>query len=68
MSNPHSAEYPYNAETFMVKCERCNKSNRVHVTKQDGHNEPEEYTCASCGHVLGRVRASISPVTTIVDE
>lgn len=67
MSNPHSAKYPYNADTFTVECEKCNKNNRVNVTKQDGHNESEEYSCANCGHPLGRVRASIPPVTTIVD-
>lgn len=38
MSNPHSAKYPYNADTFTVECEKCNKNNRVNVTKQDGHN------------------------------
>lgn len=68
MSNPHSAEYPYNADTFTVECKKCNKSNIVSVTKQDGHNEPEEYFCANCGHVLGSVSASITPGTTIVNE
>lgn len=69
MSNSHSAEHPYIADTFTVVCKKCNKTNRVEVTKQDGHNEPEEYFCANrdCGEAFGTARASITPRTTIVD-
>ena len=67
MSNPRSAEYPYNADTFTVSCKNCNETNRVSVTQQDGHNEPEEYFCANCGHLLGAARASMTPRTNIVE-
>lgn len=67
MSNSRNAEYPYNADTFTVVCENCEETNRVDVTKQDGHNEPEEYFCANCGHRLGTARASITPRTTIME-
>lgn len=66
MTNPQSANYPYNSDVFTVVCERCEKTNEVNVVKQDGHNEPEEFSCAECGFELGKVRASVPPRTRIV--
>ena len=57
---------PYGADDFEVECPKCHRTNHVEVTKQDGHNEPEEYACAGCGHQLGKVRASLSPTVTLV--
>ncbi len=68
MSNPYSAAYPYHDDTFYKSCTSCSKCNRVDVTKQDGHNEPEEYYCADCNALLGTVRASQTPRTTIVSN
>jgi lysyl-tRNA synthetase class I len=67
MSNPHSDNYPYHGDTFTVVCPKCAKTNRVEVTQQDGHNEPEEYSCANCHHILGTTRASLTPRTSIID-
>lgn len=68
MSNPYAAAHPYHDDTFYTCCPKCEKCNRVDVTKQDGHNESEEYYCASCRHLLGSARASLTPTTTIVDD
>lgn len=68
MSNPYAAAHPFHAGTSFEKCPKCGKCNRVDVTEQDGHNEREEYYCADCHHLLGRVKASISPRTMIVDD
>ena len=67
MSNPHDADYPHSAGTFTIICKKCFKTNMVYVTRQDGHNDPEGYSCANCGHLLGSVGACITPRTAIVD-
>lgn len=68
MSNPHAAKYPYHAEDFEINCPKCGAKNRVSVTKQDGHNESEEYYCAGCKAEIGRISASITPTTTLVSD
>jgi hypothetical protein len=68
MSNPYAAAYPYHDGTYHERCPNCGKCNEVEVTKQDGHNEPEEYSCAGCGHKLGTHRASLTPRTSLVDD
>lgn len=67
MSN-YSAMRPYHDDDFEIDCPKCGAKNRVSVTKQDGHNEPEEYHCAGCREEIGKVRASITPTTFLVSN
>lgn len=67
MSNPMNAAFGYDAGSFEVKCPECGKTNKVSVTEQDGHNEREEYYCANCRAELGKVKASNTPRTEIID-
>ncbi len=68
MSNPYSAAHPYHGDDFEIECPKCGAKNRVSVTKQDGHNEPEEYHCAGCSAQIGKIRASITPETSLITD
>lgn len=68
MTSYLTATKSYNDGSFWVTCPKCEKLNEVSVTKQVGHNEPEEYYCATCGNELGKVSASLPPVVRFVEE
>lgn len=59
-----SALYAY-GEDFEKVCESCGIRFCVFVTKQDGHNEKEEYYCPICKHLCGYIMASLPPKTQI---
>ncbi|MEK2646089.1 hypothetical protein [Bdellovibrio sp. BCCA] len=59
MSN--SAMFPY-GENNQFQCE-CTAHLTVHITKQDGHNETEEFYCPRCGKDY-KARASM-PISDI---
>lgn len=54
MPNPNSPPCPYHDHPSDSVCPKYEKTNRVSVTKQDGHIESEEYYCANCLHMLGQ--------------
>lgn len=64
--NLWASAHEYLADTFEKVCVNCGKRNKVEVSKQDGHNESEEYYCVHCGKQMGTVRSSNTPKTTIV--
>lgn len=51
-----NAAYSY-GETQGIDC-RCGVQLEVGITKQDGHNEKEDFTCPNCG-IEHSVRASV---------
>ena len=65
MSSWVSATKPYKDGDYDIECEVCKSLLRVEVTKQDGHNEPEEYSCPVCGNTR-TIRASNTPSVTVL--
>lgn len=61
-----ASTHEYLDNTFEEICKNCGQKNKVEVSKQEGHNEPEEYYCANCRKQMGAVSASNTPKTTIV--
>ena len=43
-----ASTHEYLDNTFERICKNCCQKNKVEVSKQEGHNEPEEYYCANC--------------------
>jgi len=68
MSSHLSATKTYHSETFQKECPKCASLNEISVTKQAGHNEPEEYSCAACSEPFGTVRASVSPFVKLLGK
>lgn len=54
-----AATIPY-GETRNHDCDYCGASLRVEITKQNAHNEQEEYYCPECGKEY-TTSASLSP-------
>ncbi len=55
------------SESFEKHCDYCGAEFRVHVPRQAGHEESEEYFCPECKKMY-KTRASNSPSTTIINK
>lgn len=53
--------------SFEETCEICNAIYLVSITKQDGHNEREEYSCPTCNKKNSE-RASLPIKVTLIRE
>jgi predicted RNA-binding Zn-ribbon protein involved in translation (DUF1610 family) len=53
----------YADDDIRIDCLSCGIPLRIQITKQAGHNEPEECHCPGCGHEM-TFRASLTPIVT----
>ncbi|WP_064202805.1 hypothetical protein [Brevibacillus brevis] len=67
MMSDWTARNPYPAGDYTETCDFCGCKFRVQVSKQDGHNESEEYYCPDCRKEF-RVRASMTPQVTKIND